>query len=341
MDTNTQNAFSESGNSPPTTGTGTLYRYPHPTEAGRFLYVGQGAKRDKHHRSGESSFGRRFKRDFPNVELLQPIKEEFGIIDQAHLNVMETCWMFQYKTWFKDGGYNLCMPGSSDYKNMGEIGGPIGGRTNTESGHIQTLGHKQGQANVRSGHLVRILRLPQTKIAQRVNGLKIGNDYKKRGVGVCGRTLEQLREQARKATATHKRNGTGLYNTKIKIMGGLAAGKLAVDTGRIQALGRKNSESGHLARISALPQTQAARVRNAQHAVESGQVRGMGLKYGRENGLHTASIPGHMQKASSVGNHVQWHVRGARNPKSKKWVFPKPNPRCALCSEQSLVIAFA
>jgi hypothetical protein len=98
---------------------GHLYRYPHPNDPARFLYVGQGRKRDRNHRSGKSSFGRRFKRDFPNVDLSQPIREEFEVGDHIELNELETIWMFRYHTWYGyDGGMNYSLPGSSDYGNF-------------------------------------------------------------------------------------------------------------------------------------------------------------------------------------------------------------------------------
>jgi len=138
---------------------GTLYRYPHPTEPNKFLYVGQGAKRDKDHRAGRSSFGRRFKRDFPCVELPQPILETVEVVDREHLNSMETAWMVLYATLSSVGGMNLTLPGSDDYRNLGKLGGPIGGRIagrkNIESGHITALGRK----NVESGRLAALGRI--------------------------------------------------------------------------------------------------------------------------------------------------------------------------------------
>ena len=110
---------------------GTLYRYPHPYDPDKFIYVGQGPKRDSSHRSGRSSFGRRFKRDFPGVELLQPIRERVEVSTQSELNEEETIWIFRYHTWrgYVDG-MNLVLPGPQDYKKAGEIGGLITGLIN-------------------------------------------------------------------------------------------------------------------------------------------------------------------------------------------------------------------
>lgn len=101
---------------------GTLYRYPNPTDGTKFVYVGQGSKRDSAHRRAVSSFGRRYRRMFPNAELPQPIREVFEVQDQLELNELETIWMFQYHTWHGyDGGMNLTIPGSDDYKNMARL----------------------------------------------------------------------------------------------------------------------------------------------------------------------------------------------------------------------------
>lgn len=104
----------------------TLYRYPHPHDSTKFIYCGQAIKperRDRQHRTGKTSFGRRFKKLFPDVELTQPIREVVEAQDQLELNWLETEWMFRYHTWHGyAGGMNLTL-GSLDYKNMGLLGG--------------------------------------------------------------------------------------------------------------------------------------------------------------------------------------------------------------------------
>ena len=96
---------------------GHLYRYPHPTEPGKFLYVGQGLKRDSIHRRGATSFGRRFKKLFPDIELPQPTREIVEVENQLELNELETIWMFQYHTWHGyEGGMNLRFPEDFDYR---------------------------------------------------------------------------------------------------------------------------------------------------------------------------------------------------------------------------------
>src|ERR1700684_4172099 len=103
---------------------GVLYRYPHPYDSTKFIYVGQGARRDKKHRAPFSSFGKRFKKKFPEIELPQPILEKIEVRDQIQLNEEETIWMFRYHTWvgYPDG-MNITFPNTCDYKNLGRITG--------------------------------------------------------------------------------------------------------------------------------------------------------------------------------------------------------------------------
>jgi hypothetical protein len=187
---------------------GTLYRYPHPHDPTRFIYVGQGPNRDAQHRSGKSSFGRRFKKLFSDIELPQPIKEQVETSSQFGLNEEETIWMFRYHTWYGYlNGMNLQLPGSTDYKNAGKIGGSISGlingRKNAENGHMITIsaigrtpehqiaaGRLGGRHAVESGQLNSIRDLPQTKFAQSKVGRKnveSGHLDKVRTKAVCSK----------------------------------------------------------------------------------------------------------------------------------------------------------
>jgi hypothetical protein len=98
---------------------GHLYRYPHPNDLTKFIYVGQGLKRDRSHRIGQGSFGRRFRDKFPGVELPQPVREIVEVENRLELNGLETIHMFQYRTWHGyEGGMNYSLPGSIDYGNF-------------------------------------------------------------------------------------------------------------------------------------------------------------------------------------------------------------------------------
>ena len=164
---------------------GTLYRYPHPCDPTKFLYCGQGPKRDAKHRSGKTPFGRRFKKMFPDVELPQPIREQVEVADQLELNELETIWMFRFHTWrgYPDG-MNITLPGSIDYKVAGKLRiaihgnphtpegsskggrtqGPISGRKAVESGQLMNISTpenraKGGRTNAESGHMSKIGKL--------------------------------------------------------------------------------------------------------------------------------------------------------------------------------------
>jgi hypothetical protein len=224
----------------------TLYRYPHPFDPTRFIYVGQGAKRDQEHRSGKSSFGRRFKRDFPNIELPQPIREEMEAQNQFDLNELETIWMFQYHTWRPawPGGYNIIIPGSQDYKSIGIMGGKI----NAASGQTAAMGKIQGRKNADSGQITRMHELPQSKEAYHNSGKKMGDLCAKNNIGVCNPSVQEvaaplggcatrdkgvgifapgMKSKAAHISGTnHRKNGTGVFAPGVAAKGGHEAGKI-------------------------------------------------------------------------------------------------------------------
>lgn len=145
---------------------GTLYRYPHPHDSTKFIYVGQGPNRDSRHRLGNKGFGLRFKKRFPDTELPQPIKEQIEISNQIELNEEETIWMFRYHTWRGYlGGMNISLPGSQDYKIMA---GLISHDARVRGG--RTAGRRCAE----SGKLEQIRNLPQTKKGQSKNCRTIG-----------------------------------------------------------------------------------------------------------------------------------------------------------------------
>jgi hypothetical protein len=255
---------------------GHLYRYPHPHDPTRFIYVGQGAKRDQQHRLGKAGFGKRFKKLFPGVELTQPIRETVEVENYLELNELETIWMFQYHTWrgYPDG-MNLTFPGSDDYKVIGRIAGCIA----VESGRIQMLGRIQGRKNVESGQLASIASMG-SHIGGRIggratvasHGSQMGNGGRIQGrKNVESGQLARIRElpQSKEAQCT---------------------------AGRIS--GRKNVESGHLRRISSAGGKVSGATVGRRNA-ESGRMREvqkMGLGKGGKIG-------------GPIANHNRWHVR--------------------------------
>lgn len=274
---------------------GHLYRYPHPFDPTKFIYVGQGAKRDRGHRSGESSFGRKFKRDFPTCELPQPIREEFEVETQIELNELETIWMFRFHTWRRAyGGYNIVLPGSQDYKKFGKLGG----EENVQNGWASELGKQSGLKAIQSGQ---IFALAESGIGGRIGGITVGNRHKKNKTGIFGLSKKQKSEAARKGGS----------------IGGLKAGKIAVESGQLASL--RTVEHQRIAgRAGAKAQPRSVRVQNGIENISK-------LSY---------------EKRVVLPHHNQWHVNGRRS-KTGKWCSPKPNPRCVLCSEQNLIIAYA
>lgn len=145
---------------------GHLYRYPHPLDSSKFIYVGQGAKRDQEHRSGKSSFGRRFKRDFPDYQLPQPVCVMIEVENQLELSEHETIWIFQYHTWHGMGGMNLRLPEDKNWKSTGRMGGEnqqrkykvLGGFNQKREDKVRG-GISSGRIAAESGRCARIARL--------------------------------------------------------------------------------------------------------------------------------------------------------------------------------------
>lgn len=137
---------------------GYIYRYTHPQDPTRFIYVGQGKRRHAAHRAGRSSFGRRFKVLFPGIQLLPPVVEEVEVNDRFRLNELETIAMFRFHSWRGyAGGMNLTIPGSADYLRLGRIAVETGSleRIKTKES-MRKGGHSAGLLHVASGHLARI-----------------------------------------------------------------------------------------------------------------------------------------------------------------------------------------
>ncbi len=288
---------------------GTLYRYPHPQDPTRFIYVGQGPKRDNEHRSGRSSFGRRFKVDFLGAELPQPIREQIEVSNQLELNEEETIWMFRFHTWRGYfGGMNLTLPGLQDYKQItalagaasvksgkgifavnydkgkgGRAGGKIAGRIAVKSGRIKTLatpeslrkgGQIQGRNNVENGHIVKIHSLPQSKKAYSENGLRNGPIQGRKNVQ--SGQLDQIRNLPQTKLA---QSAVGKIN-----------GRRNVESGQVIELGRKNVESGHIQALG----------------------RKYGRKYGREavesgKGIFAPNYD--RGKGGRIANCLRWNIR--------------------------------
>ena len=243
---------------------GYIYRYPHPTEVGKFLYVGQGKKRDKDHRSGRSSFGRRFKRDFPGVELPQPIREVVEVENQLELNELETIWMFQYHTWRDyESGMNITLPGSQDYKNASKLA-----LLSTTPMQRRERSRLAGLKAVKTGQFFRICHLGGLATNDSTNGRK-GN-----GGRISGRISAEsgnlakarLKITPEMASANGRRQVENGTLARICVAGGQAsiASLISKNPDHQRKAGRAaavvNIASGQLERIRNLPKTKAARL---------------------------------------------------------------------------------
>ena len=192
-----------------------IYRYPHPIESGKYLYVGQDSrgKRDREHRSGKTSFGRRFAKLFPGIILPIPETRMVCVENVVLLNLEETQDIFKYKTWHEQGGMNLCLPGSADYKQSGSLGNREGKRSG-------------GRRSMK----IQLAKFTPEQWAERGRkaSLKI--------------PVEQRRNSARKGGLMAWRNGSITLDHQIKAgrIGGAICGPIQ---------GRKNVESGQVFKI--------------------------------------------------------------------------------------------
>jgi hypothetical protein len=130
---------------------------------------------------------------------------------------------------------NLTFPGSADYKNMGKVGGPLGGKISVESGHLASLRTFENQSRASKAANFK------HREEKRVLGIALGREAVESGRLASLRTHEHQVKAGREG---------GKIGGRI---GGPKAGRKNVETGHIQALGkewgRKNVESGHLASL--------------------------------------------------------------------------------------------
>jgi hypothetical protein len=77
-------------------------------------------------------------------------------------------------------------------------GGKLGGKRNVETGHIQNLGRIIGQRNIETGHIQNL-------------GKIYGTLHKELGIGIFGRTEEQIIEDAKNGAKKAKELGVGVF----------------------------------------------------------------------------------------------------------------------------------
>jgi hypothetical protein len=186
----------------------TIYRYPHPTEQGKWIYTGQTnnlVRRDRRHRNAKVGFGRRFKKAFLDMELPHPEFQEMEVQNHIEANEEETIAIFRNRTWHGQGGMNLTLPGSDDYKNFGKIGGQIGGSTGGRATNKTTEGRK-------------------------------GNGGRKNlldGTGIFGRSAGQHSEDSRRAGLTNVITG---QIHRLGVAFGPISGRKAVESGQLSRI---------------------------------------------------------------------------------------------------------
>lgn len=230
-----------------------IYRYPHPTIPDRFLYVGQERKlgsRHYHHKIGETSFGKRFAKLFPNTQLPTPIRRKIEVEHVIDINEEETMDMFLFHTWRGYGGMNLRLPGAADYQNFGKLCyelkvgvhaisserkreiGLRSGQRHVESGWAAELGRR----SLESGHIFKI-----TTQETRSKGGKIAGKIRGPQAVASGQLLSICSAGGKAGAETQRRNKTGIFNPAHFGKGG-----------RTGAGGRRNAELGNTKRLGLL-----------------------------------------------------------------------------------------
>lgn len=100
-----------------------FYRYPHPTQPLRWLYVGQGPKRHLAHSRGKSAFGFLYQQHFPDLDLSAPEYWFKECPTQHDADEEEAISMFQFRTWGEfDGGMNQQLPGRVNFDKVKKAG---------------------------------------------------------------------------------------------------------------------------------------------------------------------------------------------------------------------------
>ena len=150
---------------------GVIYGYRDP-DTGIIRYVGQAwnlAKRHKRHLK-ENLTVDKWLRSFANPPQPEILCEVMGEDRRTFLDDMaehETVAMFHHHTYVisypNEGGLNKTIPMSTDYQNLGRIGGRVSGNKNAKSGRWKKIktyescakgGRVTGLQKVRDGHML-------------------------------------------------------------------------------------------------------------------------------------------------------------------------------------------
>jgi hypothetical protein len=148
--------------------------------------------------------------------------------------------------------------------------------------------------------------------------------------GIFAQTLEQRRTLGR---IQGRKNVESGWAAEL----GRRSGKLAAESGHIQNLGHTyGPKNGRLNGLKTGKRTflektgifSLSLVQKTENSKRGGLTMGP-RSLEEKTGIH-GQTPEQHREAASLGGHSLWHVR--RN---------LPNPRCAFCSEQGLIVAFA
>jgi hypothetical protein len=208
---------------------------------------------------------------------------------------------------------NITLPGSSDYKNIGHIGMTV--KLAKDPDCQRKASFRAGKRNVESGHIQAL-------------GREWGRKAVESGRLDSYRTVEHQKLAGR--FGGRRTAAIPGHLSKVSRAGGCIGGRVCVERGtgiygltpeQKSVAGRKGGRVGGRA-TAAIPghMSRAASIAG-RHAVESGQIAALGRAQGRKN-----TESGQIKDAL----HTRWHVK-----------LNKPNPRCALCSEQNLIVSFA
>jgi hypothetical protein len=136
------------------------------------------------------------------------------------------------------------------------------------------------------------------------------------GKGIFGLSTEQRSKNGRKfGCIGGNKNVLSGHLQSISSAGGKISGAIQ---------GRKLADNGHCARIAHLGGLAGGRKGGAIAGRKTAELS-IGV-----HGLTKEQRISIGKKSAIISNHVRWHVNRA-----------KPNPQCVLCSEESLVIAYA
>lgn len=239
---------------------------------------------------------------FPDRELPQPIREGFTVQDQFELNELETVWMFRFHTWRGyEGGMNMTLPGSTDYRNIAAIGGQIA----AESGQIQKLASTYGTENAANA------RKYLTSEILKANGRLVAKRYS--SVNGIQSVESGCLAKARSKLTTEEMSANG-RKTKERQLGIFAPEFDKSKGGRIG--GRKATESGQLAKAREHCNYKKMGQVGGRSAVDTGQ-----LAKARERCNY--------KKMGQTVNHNRWHLnRGISKPET-----------CTLCKAAQEIAA--